>query len=433
MILHIIFLSCTILALFFIAALYFLSPDGTLRKIRITFYITLGAWFSYQLLLVFSEVFELWVITEGMQSLIITIKHVVGCFLALWYAYAMNTYYQRLKRPKQRINVSFDVMALRLSADLCIQWIDDLSAVVLLAPPADLYGKHFSEILHQDSAATINELNKYINDVENFTPQTYIIKFVRHDNTHRLGKCVVSKSTNGVSLRVGLQDITEQAQGQALLESLKLAMDSVQNIGLTISSLMTRKIIYVNRHDAELHGYTQEELIGESVLLYAPPFLIDGEIRDDLSEVYVSLNKSRDGTIFPVRLRVTVNKELQLRIVFCECITHITPKDSLLLEDSRLLLFVVDFSYNLRWMNKNASSLLRYSTKEQSLPRLKELFSGEVFTQFITNAGDEEVHNYTMSSRGESIPIYLISFKGVGYYSFIGRPKKGYTEYLGHG
>ncbi len=65
-----------------------------------------------------------------------------------------------------------------------------------------------------------------------------------------------------------LLDITEMRQVEDNIRMLKEAVDCLP-IGITLSDL-TGKIIYSNPAEAEIHGYTPEELIGKDIGQFAP-------------------------------------------------------------------------------------------------------------------------------------------------------------------
>lgn len=65
-----------------------------------------------------------------------------------------------------------------------------------------------------------------------------------------------------------LQDITEMRQVEDTISLLKEAVDCLP-IGITLRDL-TGKILYVNPAEAELHGYTPEELIGREIRHHTP-------------------------------------------------------------------------------------------------------------------------------------------------------------------
>ncbi len=97
-------------------------------------------------------------------------------------------------------------------------------------------------------------------------------------------------------------DRTASAQRATL--SIQRAMDKMQ-LGVTITDLEGR-ILYINDADATLHGYTREELLGESVRIFCPQgnwTQIDpSNARNMKSWRRESVNVHKDGTRFAVQL-----------------------------------------------------------------------------------------------------------------------------------
>ncbi len=98
---------------------------------------------------------------------------------------------------------------------------------------------------------------------------------------------------------------------QRVDEELLLLREAVETmtIGLTITNADGR-IRYVNPAEAQMHGFTQEELIGGDVRTFAPPDRA-GTIRSAERPhsgrwSRESLNLHRDGSVFPVHLMSNV-------------------------------------------------------------------------------------------------------------------------------
>lgn len=77
-------------------------------------------------------------------------------------------------------------------------------------------------------------------------------------------------------------------------------------VGVTITDT-NRRIVYVNRAEAEMHGYDKSELVGEDATLFAPDTLrtkpMDVEtLRRLKSWRRESVNQRKDGTTFPVEM-----------------------------------------------------------------------------------------------------------------------------------
>ena len=82
------------------------------------------------------------------------------------------------------------------------------------------------------------------------------------------------------------------------------ALDTMQ-VGLTLTDA-DQRILYVNRADAEMHGFQPEELVGRPVSTFAPPELrrrLDqAELGAVSSWTRETVNVRRDGSRFPVEL-----------------------------------------------------------------------------------------------------------------------------------
>ena len=96
----------------------------------------------------------------------------------------------------------------------------------------------------------------------------------------------------------------ERARAEEALRQLEKALETMQ-LGVTVTDI-DGKIVYTNPADAELHGYTVEELIGQDVGIFTV-----SEERQRLSMPQLkglsswqrdSANVRKDGSRFPVRL-----------------------------------------------------------------------------------------------------------------------------------
>jgi len=100
------------------------------------------------------------------------------------------------------------------------------------------------------------------------------------------------------------RDITDEKSAERELLSLKKAVETMQ-LGVTISST-ERKIVYCNPADAEMHGYSISELIGNDVTIFAPKMLVPLKSSIDFATAESwrreSTNKRKDGKTFPVQL-----------------------------------------------------------------------------------------------------------------------------------
>ncbi len=109
---------------------------------------------------------------------------------------------------------------------------------------------------------------------------------------------------------------------------LKEAIEAVP-VGITITDLKGR-IVYTNHAEAEIHGYTVEELIGKDARMLAPPDLWKSVSFKQLHEMGAwrreSINIKKTGKTFPVHLMsiaVKDEKGVPIGIVTaCEDITE---------------------------------------------------------------------------------------------------------------
>ncbi|MBD3306371.1 PAS domain S-box protein, partial [candidate division KSB3 bacterium] len=122
-------------------------------------------------------------------------------------------------------------------------------------------------------------------------------------------------------------EIQERKRTEESMLSLQQAVETMQ-IGITITDL-DGKIIYTNPADAEMHGYTVDELIGQPVELFSPSGKRQSvtlkQIRRWRGLVRESFNRRKDNTLFPVWLTSEIVKDAQgepfALVTSCEDIT----------------------------------------------------------------------------------------------------------------
>jgi len=116
----------------------------------------------------------------------------------------------------------------------------------------------------------------------------------------------VYKWLPSVALRRGQWDELREKHIDTL-ESLCCLQKAVEtaNIGVTVTDLEGR-ILYTNPAEAEMHGYSVEELFGKDARIFAPP---EPWVPRKTEEIIKrrrlkreTLNIRRDGTVFPVQL-----------------------------------------------------------------------------------------------------------------------------------
>jgi diguanylate cyclase (GGDEF)-like protein/PAS domain S-box-containing protein len=124
-----------------------------------------------------------------------------------------------------------------------------------------------------------------------------------------------------------LQDITEMKKVEERLVLLKEAVDSLP-IGITISDV-TNTIIYANPAEAEMHGYSPEELIDRDARQFTDLNLDKPHLPEKINNIGVwrreDLNIRKNGAEFPVQLSSIAVRNAEERylgmVTLCEDIT----------------------------------------------------------------------------------------------------------------
>lgn len=167
------------------------------------------------------------------------------------------------------------------------------------------------------------------------------------------------------------------------LAQLTKAVETMQ-LGVTITDVGGR-IVFTNPADAAMHGYTVQELIGQSATIFAPgkqrrPLGID-ELRVMKSWTREGVNVRKDGTVFPVRLlsdvvRSAAGEPLGV-VTSCEDITERKRiEDALRRSEARYRAIVERATYGIfrsgagggfLSVNPALVSMLGYDTAEELL------------------------------------------------------------------
>jgi diguanylate cyclase (GGDEF)-like protein/PAS domain S-box-containing protein len=124
-----------------------------------------------------------------------------------------------------------------------------------------------------------------------------------------------------------IQEITEIRQVEDSLRMLKEAIDCLP-IGITLSDA-AGKIIYSNPAEAEIHGYSREELVGKEASIFAPSSQKKPLTTEQLNNMGLlkreSINVRKDGEAFPVQLTSLAVRSIDGRclgiVTTCEDIT----------------------------------------------------------------------------------------------------------------
>ncbi len=108
---------------------------------------------------------------------------------------------------------------------------------------------------------------------------------------------------------------------------LRPVLDAMQ-LGVTVTDT-SGHIVYSNPADATMHGFAPEELIGQPGSIFAPPTarktVTTGELPSLKSWRREGINRRKDGSVFPVRLRTDMVRDPEQRVqgfvTVCEDVT----------------------------------------------------------------------------------------------------------------
>ena len=148
----------------------------------------------------------------------------------------------------------------------------------------------------------------------------------------------------GVSIGIA---ITRKQTKEHLLQ-LRKAIETM-HLGVTISNL-NRKIVYTNPADATMHGYTEEELIGQPASIFAPPKLRHPltleEVEKSRNWIRESTNIRKDGSCFPVQLSSDIVRDTDGQpiaiVTTCEDITERKRAEETMTQERNLLRTLID-------------------------------------------------------------------------------------------
>ena len=133
-----------------------------------------------------------------------------------------------------------------------------------------------------------------------------------------------------------------RTQRDEKLGQLAKAVETMQ-LGVTITD-MDGKIIYTNPAEARMHGYEVDDLIGKDLGVLAPAELrkpMTAEQIKELRSLRESVNISKDGRIFPVRLMSDVVKDAAGQptavVTACENLTEHKRTEKVLKQRAREL------------------------------------------------------------------------------------------------
>lgn len=210
-------------------------------------------------------------------------------------------------------------------------------------------------------------------------------------NLSRLGG-VIGREISEARLR------QEKRRAERELWLLKKTVDSLP-LGITITGT-DRVILYANQAEADMHGYTVQELIGQSARVLAPaetwldvPF---EKLPPDSTRRRETVNLRKDGTRFPVyavsTLITDVSGEIPLAMVTCsEDITERKAMEVTLrrqmtaIENAMDGILIIDLDGTIDYVNQVCASMFGWNLTTELIGRnWRTLFDDDEVNQVMS-------------------------------------------------
>lgn len=202
-----------------------------------------------------------------------------------------------------------------------------------------------------------------------------------------------------------IRDISERKQAE---ETLRKWADIFQNIkiGVVVSDVGSTNLDLMNPAFASMYGYTVEELTGQPVsMLYAPDAHAIYErsarlVQEQEHVVFEAQHRRKDGSIFPVRVDVTVIQRgtdlVPYRIANIQDLTERKQAETQLLEQHKALTMLRERERLARELHDNLGQVLGY-IKTQAQATRDLLASGDVTTAdaYLTQMITASQENHT--------------------------------------
>jgi diguanylate cyclase (GGDEF)-like protein/PAS domain S-box-containing protein len=216
--------------------------------------------------------------------------------------------------------------------------VDNDSRVLRINNPfTDLFGYTEEELVGRpmDDLLTTGEFRGEAHDITRQIArgEKVALETVRR----RQDGTLVEVSITGVPVRYGggqvgvfgiYRDVTRRNAIERELRRLQKAVETTQ-LGVTVSDL-EGQIVYVNPAEAEMHGWEVEALIGQDARIFAAEKqatpLTPQQLQSLTSWRRETINKRRDGSLFPVQLMSDVVRDVGGTVIgivtTCEDITR---------------------------------------------------------------------------------------------------------------
>jgi len=155
----------------------------------------------------------------------------------------------------------------------------------------------------------------------------------------------------------------DKAEEQLLRHTLKEAID-ILPLGITIRDI-DGKILYTNPAEAVMHGYKVEELVGKESKILGPREKWSSMTIEQFKKIDAwkreSLNKRKDGTMFPVQLISYVIKDEEGSpiglVTSCEDITERKQAEKALQESEKKYRILVEESHDAIYIYRDNAFL----------------------------------------------------------------------------
>jgi diguanylate cyclase (GGDEF)-like protein/PAS domain S-box-containing protein len=187
-------------------------------------------------------------------------------------------------------------------------------------PFTDLFGYEPDEIVGQELDALIAP-GDYADEAREITKRVAVGEKVSVETVRRkkngilVGVSIIGAPIQIASGQIAVfgiyRDVTTRRRLEQQLLRLQKAVETTQ-LGVTVTD-QDGKILYTNPAEAEMHGWTVDDLIGKDVRVFAAetgPTKLD---RDSLHRVSSwrreAQNRRKDGTVFPVNLTSDVVRD----------------------------------------------------------------------------------------------------------------------------
>lgn len=178
-----------------------------------------------------------------------------------------------------------------------------------------------------------------------------------------------------IAREIGEADLRrESKRAERELYLLKKAVENLP-LGLTITDL-NHKILYINPTEAEMHGYSTDELIGESTHMLAPPETWQDVHLADISLDSIrrreSINLKKDGSTFPTYIisNLVTEDAAKVPIAMVTCCEDITERKNMemtlrrqmaAIESSMDGIIIFDHSGHLTYVNQASAETYGYN------------------------------------------------------------------------